>query len=256
VAAARPGFDAFKNKLTGIAGALAENMAIPAVAAEMELILEVQTEAWWQDVTLAELERVRRRLRGLVHLIERAKRPILYTNFEDKIGDGEEVAFSNFVSADAFAKFREKARHFFKAHEDHVAVYRLRSNLALTPTDLTELERMLVESGTGSSEEVEKAKTESEGLGLFVRSLLGLDHGAAKQALASFLEGRTLSANQIEFINIIVDNLTKTGVVHPGRLYEAPYTRLSAKGVEGVFRDADVEQLIGLLEEVRQRAVA
>jgi type I restriction enzyme R subunit len=115
---------------------------------------------------------------------------------------------------------------------------------------------MLVESGTGTLEEVEKAKVESEGLGLFVRSLVGLDQGAAKQALASFLEGRILSANQIEFVNIIVDNLTKTGLVHPGRLYEAPYTRLSAKGVDGVFRDADVEQLIELLEEVRLRAVA
>ena len=74
--------------------------------------------------------------------------------------------------------------------------------------------------------------------------------------LAGFMDGKTFSANQIEFIQTIVENLTKTGVVDPARLYEAPYTRLSAKGVEGVFRDAEVEQLIAVLEEVRLRAVA
>ncbi|MDJ0391080.1 DEAD/DEAH box helicase family protein [Roseomonas sp. E05] len=256
VLGARAGYDGFRDKLTGIAAALAESKAIPAIAAELPLILDIQSEAWWQDVSLAELEAVRRRLRGLVHLIERTKRPILYTNFTDEIGPAEEVVFEKFVSADAFARFRAKARAFLQAHEDHVAVHRLRGNLPLTPTDLAELERMLVESGTGTPEEIDKAKAESEGLGLFVRSLVGLDRAAAQQAVAAFIEGRTLSANQLEFIQIIIENLTRTGVVDPGRLYEAPYTRLSAKGVEGVFREAEVVALIDLLDEVRRRAVA
>ena len=41
-------------------------------AAELELILELQTDEYWQDVTAAMLETVRRRLRDLVKLIERA----------------------------------------------------------------------------------------------------------------------------------------------------------------------------------------
>lgn len=256
VAAARPGFRAFKDKLVSIAGALAENKGVPAIAAELELILEVQTEAWWQDVTITELEWTRRRLRGLVHLIERAKRPILYTNFEDQIGEADEVVFEKFVSADAFAKFREKVRRFLRAHENHVAIHRLRHNMPLTATDLEELERMLVESGAGTSEEVEVAKTQSEGLGLFVRSLIGLDRSAAQQAVATFIQGRTLTSNQLEFVNIIIENLTQAGMVDPGRLYEAPYTRLSARGVEGVFPEAEVVRLIDVLEDVRRRAVA
>ncbi|MCQ4162648.1 DEAD/DEAH box helicase family protein [Roseomonas sp. GC11] len=256
VLGARSGYDGLRDKLSTLAAALAEGRAIPAIAAEMPLILDLQSDAWWQDVSLSELEAVRRRLRGLVHLIERAKRPILYTNFTDEIGPAQEVVFETFVSADAFARFREKARSFLQAHEDHVAVHRLRGNLPLTPTDLAELERMLVESGTGTPEEIEKAKAESEGLGLFVRSLVGLDRAAAQQAVATFIQGRTLSANQLEFIQIIIENLTRSGVVDPGRLYEAPYTRLSAKGVEGVFREAEVVALIDILDEVRRRAVA
>ena len=44
-------------------------------------------------------------------------------------------------------KFREKARQFLKAHESHVSLQRLRRNQPLTPTDLLELQRMLVEAG-------------------------------------------------------------------------------------------------------------
>src|SRR5437867_150816 len=86
-------------------------------------------------------------------------------------------------------------------------------NKALTAADLAELERMLVESGVGAAEDVGRAKLESQGLGLFVRSLVGMDREAAKEALAGFLVGKTLSANQIEFVNLIVNHLTEHGVM-------------------------------------------
>ncbi|HVY17232.1 MAG TPA: DEAD/DEAH box helicase family protein, partial [Rhodopila sp.] len=111
VVTAHPGFEKRRDDVIELAGLLAENKTIPAIAREMELILAVQSSAWWQDVSVAELEQVRRRLRGLVHLIERKKRAAIYTDFRDSIGDGSEIVFQKFVSADAFEKFREKARH-------------------------------------------------------------------------------------------------------------------------------------------------
>ena len=145
-------------------------------------------------------------------------------------------------------------RHFLKAHENHLTVAKLRGNRPLTPTDLAELERMLLEAGT--PEEVTKARDEAAGLGLFVRGLVGLDRGAAQEAFATFLAGTTFTANQIEFVQMVIENLTKAGTVDAGRLYEAPYTKFSAKGVDGVFKDAEVVQLIAVLNDVRQRAVA
>ena len=50
---------------------------------------------------------------------------------------------------------------------------------------------MLTESGVGGAADVQKAKSESDGLGLFVRSLVGLDREAAKQAFAGLQEGRS-----------------------------------------------------------------
>ena len=97
---------------------------------------------------------------------------------------------------------------------------------------------------------------ESQGLGLFVRSLVGLDRGAAKEALAAFLSGKTLAANQIEFVNLIVNHLTQHGVMETAMLYEPPFTDLTPRGPDGLFASAQVDELTRALDAVRATAVA
>lgn len=126
-----------------------------------------------------------------------------------------------------------KARQFLVAHHDHVSVQKLRRNKPLTAVDLTELDRVFVEGGIGSADDVQRARKENEGLGLFVRSLVGLDREAAKEALGEFTSGATHSGNQLEFVNDVVNYLTEHGTMPPERLYEPPYTDLHPKGVEG-----------------------
>ena len=179
------------------------------------------------------LENARRRLRSLVKLIEKKQRQPIYTDFEDLMGSEREFALPGFSAPSDFERFRAKARQFLKANENHIAVYKLRMNEPLTPTDLAELERMLSESGLGNAEDLQKAT--NEGLGLFVRSLVGLERDAAKKALGGFLTGKTLRANQIEFLNLIIDHLTEHGSMDARLLYDSPYTDFSPRGVDGVF---------------------
>src|SRR4051794_38185667 len=47
----------------------------------------------------------------------------------------------------------------------------------------------------------------------------GLDRGAAKEALGSFLDGKRMSASQIEFADMIVNHLTEHGVMEAAILY-------------------------------------
>jgi type I restriction enzyme R subunit len=127
---------------------------------------------------------------------------------------------------------------------------------AATAVDLADLERILVESGTGSVEDVRRAAEKSQGLGLFVRSMVGMDREAAKQALSGFLAGKTLGANQIEFVNLIVNHLTAHGVVEAARLYESPFTDLTPHGPDGIFDGPQVDELVRVLDSVRATATA
>jgi type I restriction enzyme R subunit len=253
---AEPAFKRLNDQVKAIAGLLEEKSSIPMVREQLPLIQDLQSDEWWQDVTAPMLETVRRRLRALVKLIEKQQRKPIYTDFEDELGSGAEVALPGFVTPDSFERFRAKARQFLREHENDLVIHKLRMNEPLTATDLRELERVLTASGVANAEYLEKAKTESSGLGLFVRSLVGLDREAAKQALAGFMAGKTLTANQIEFVSLMVDHLTEHGAMKPELLYESPFTDLNPQGPEGVFGPAQVDELITLLAEVQARAVA
>src|SRR5262249_9798014 len=153
------------------------------------------SDEWWQDVTVPMLEVMRRRLRGLVQLIDKRQRKPVYTDFEDLMGGDIDFELPGFAVGTDYAKFLAKARAFLREHVDHVTIQKLRRNKPLTATDLAELERMLVESGLGAPDDVHRAAEEANGLGLFVRSLVGLDREAAKETMATFLAGKALSAN-------------------------------------------------------------
>jgi type I restriction enzyme R subunit len=82
-----PGFDRMQAQVMNIASLLEEKSSIPIVAAQLALLHEIQTDEFWTDIQLVQLETVRRRLRSLVKLIERTKRKIVYTAFEDELGE-------------------------------------------------------------------------------------------------------------------------------------------------------------------------
>jgi type I restriction enzyme R subunit len=253
---AEPAFARLQKQVREIAGLLEEKDAIPMVHAQMALILDVQTDEWWQDVTVPMLETLRRRLRDLVQFIDKQKRKLIYTDFTDEMGEETAIGLPGFGEGTDYDKFRDKAQAFLRRHQDHVAIHKLRTNKPLTATDLAELERMLLESGIGSEDEIRQAANEARGLGLFVRSLIGLDRGAAKEALADFLSGKTLSANQIEFVNLIVDHLTQHGIIDAAMLYESPFTDLTPRGPDALFSKAQLDELFGVLDTVRAHAAA
>jgi type I restriction enzyme R subunit len=251
-----PGFTRLRDRVKEIAGLLEEKSTIPMVSEHMELIQEIQTDEWWQDVTVPMLEVMRRRLRGLVQLIDKLQRKPVYTDFEDLMGGETGFTLPGFAAGADYRKFVAKARAFLRQHLDHVTIAKLRMNRPLTTADLGELERILAENGIGDPADIRRAAEESKGLGLFVRSLVGMDRGAAKESLASFLDRKTYSANQIEFTNLVVDHLTDHGIVEPHRLYESPFTDLTPRGPDGLFSSTDVDQLFDVIKRVRNTAIA
>lgn len=251
-----PGFARLRDQVRDLAGLLEEKSAIPMVREQMALIQDVQSDAWWEDVNVPMLEVMRRRLRDLIKLIEKGKRKPIYTDFEDQMGGEQAVELPGFSQGTDEAKFRAKARAFLRQHLDHIAIGKLRRNRPLTRTDLDELERILSESGVGSGDDIRRAAEASEGLGLFVRGLVGLDRESAKEAMAGFIGGRTLTANQLEFVNLVVDHLTEHGVMDPARLYESPFTDLTPQGPDGLFQSAELDDLLRALDAVRGSARA
>lgn len=250
-----PDFMALRTSMQAIASALEEQDAIPAIKAQMVLIQSVAGEDWWEDVTIAMLEAARKKLRALVKLIEKSKKKIVYTDFEDELGDSTTMALPGIIVGMNMARFKDKARQFLREHESHLSLQRLRRNQPLTPSDLEELGRMLVQAG-GSAELIKEATEKSHGLGIFIRSLVGLDRETAAQAFSQFVVGTTATASQLEFIELIVQYLTENGVMEAARLYESPFIDINDKGPEAVFSPSTVTAMVRVLDEIWERAAA
>jgi len=250
------GFARLREQVRALAEALSGLGSIPDVKKHMVLIEAVADEEWWQDVTLPMLEQARRHLRGLIKLLETTRRKVVYTDFEDAVGETTEVALPLGGSAGDFERFRLKVRAFLRTHENHITLHKLRRNQPLTATDLAELERLLIDSGTATAGDVARAGQAAQGLGLFVRALVGLDRTAATQALNGFVVGKTLSANQLEFVNLVVTHLTERGVMEPRLLYEPPFTSYAPQGPDALFTSAQVDELFGVLDYIKATALA
>ena len=220
---------------------LEEKSDIPAVAAQLEYIADLQEVGFWEDMNLALLEDMRLRLRGLVHSIAKQERKIVYTDFKDEILGvrPEEVVHMPKMTS---AQYEKKVEEYLSSHLDNAVIHRLRTNEPLSATDLDSLESVLVEIGEDDGKTLLNnlmARSETQSLPHFVRSMVGMDRAAAQQAFSEFLSDRSLTTAQIRFIELIIDQLTSRGIMDASALYEPPFTKFHAGGPEALFEGKD-----------------
>jgi len=58
------------------------------------------------------------------------------------------------------------------------------------------------------------------------------------------------------FINNIISYLSSNGIIDKKMLFEAPFTNIHDQGLFGVFDDAEVVQVIKLIDRVNLNALA
>ena len=219
VLGADPGFARLRDQVKDIATILLE-VGHPDVDAQIELLEQLAGDDWWDGVTVSMLETMRKRVRGLVRHIERAKRSVVYADFRDELGEIQVREVQGVSLGIGFNRFKQKVRTYLRSHENDLSVQKIKRNRQLTRTDVGELEKIFLEAGFGTVSDIDHAKGEHDGsFGLFLRSLTGLDHDAAKRAFDGFQAGRTLSGNQLHFVSLVIDSLAKNGTIDPGWLY-------------------------------------
>lgn len=242
-----------KRQVQEIAEILLTKANIAMVTEQAPLLESLLSDEWWEGVSPSSLEVVRKRIHGLMQLIEPTTRARLYTDFTDENSAAVEVELPGTTPGTDFERFRAQTLSYLRSHEDNLSLQRLLRNKPLTQDDLTSLEGMLVQAG-GTRTDLHWADEHSGGLGLFIRSLVGLDRSAAKEAFAQLLNRGGFNVIQIRFIDLMVDELTHTGIMEPGRLFEAPFTDTAPTGPTSIFPEQDVAEIVTILRDVKRRA--
>ncbi|WP_280166546.1 DEAD/DEAH box helicase family protein [Priestia aryabhattai] len=228
---------------------LAKLSTIPQINAKRDILIRVQSEEFWEEANIFELEEVREAIRELVKFLEKEKQKDYYTNFSDMftlINKDEEA----FYGSNDLQNYRKKVSRYLKDHQDQTAIYKLRHNKPLTKQDVETLEKILwIELGTEDDYKKEFGDTPITKL---VRQIVGLDQQAANEAFSEFLNEEKLNVNQIKFVKLIIDYVVKNGTLEKKVLQEDPFRSLGS--VTELFRDNidDVRGIIGVIDSINR----
>ncbi|NET62977.1 MAG: DEAD/DEAH box helicase family protein [Moorea sp. SIO1G6] len=246
-------FIQLRDKVRDLLDRLEEKETIPMVKQQLPLIEDVKEETWWSDVTPSQIESLRVRLRDLIKFIDKKEQNIVHTNFEDELGEIVEVDVPIQQTGFSRDQYHKKVKAYIKNNEDHITIAKLKRNVPLTEADLTALEEMLFTAEEiGGRDRFFEVYGKDISLKLFIREIVGLDRNAAKEAFSKYLQATNFSANQIRFVETIIDYLTQNGVMDPGLLYESPFTDLHDEGLDGVFDEDDVNLIIATVGSFNQ----
>ncbi len=245
----------YVNKISTIAAELLKKQNIAEVAAQVPTLKSLQTEAFWKAVNVNRLDEVRQALRDLMKYLESEKQTHITTEFLDTL---DHVGVKDHDLIPAYGRlqsYQDRVASYVRKNANHLVIQKLKTNKPITQTDLIALESILFdEEAAGSKQDYIKHYGERP-LGEFVRSIVGLDIAAAQEAFAEFIQAGNLRADQMTFINSIIDYLNKNGVIEKKMLFEPPFTHVHDQGLLGVFDDAEASTVIYLIDQVNDNAV-
>ena len=230
---------------------LAAKYSIPQVQEQKETIEKVQTQDFWDNATIIEIDQVRRAMRGLLQYIDKVRQPIYYTDFKDTIIQVEEG--TPIYGENDLKNYRKKVEFYLKEHGNRTAVYKLRNNKRLSKTDMKELERILWQE-LGSKEDYVKEYGDTP-IGRLVRKIVGVDRNAVNEAFSEFWTKEKLNLNQSRFVGLMIDYIVANGNIEDNKvLTEEPFR--SVGSITTLFREnmQAAKKIMDVVTDIRRNS--
>ena len=244
-------FAALRDRVIYSASVLEMNPAIPMIAARLDLLTEIQDEAYWTGVTVEILEELRLQLRGLMQFLSPQQQKSVIVNIPDVIGEVQIGRIDEFTAGLNRLRYQETVEKFVHDSESHPVVQKIMAAVPLTEADMSELEDYFYSAdATGTRADFEAVYGEQAHLGVFIRSITGLDRAAAKEKFEHYLGKKQFSADQISFIDHLINHLASGKTLIIDDLSEAPFSHIHHDAPFGIFPDNDVERLFDFLDDV------
>ena len=84
--------------------------------------------------------------------------------------------------------------------------------------------------------------------GKFIRSIIGLDASAAKDAFAKVLQNHNFNTQQIRFIDTIISFLTVNGTIETSMLFAPPFTDINPGSIISLFDNTTRDEIREVIE--------
>jgi type I restriction enzyme, R subunit len=225
------------------------------VRARAETIQQVRSPAFWENVTPTALEDVRHKLRSTMRYRVRPTR----TAVQPKVIDIREeddlietrvrkVRLDDLDKAAYRSRVQEALQNIFDESE---TLQKIKAGEPVAESDLQALTSLVLtqEPDLDLNHLVDYYPETAGHLDLAIRRIIGLDAEAVRKSFERFVRRHpTLNSMQIRFLDMLQNYIAKYGAIELEKLYDQPFTTLSSDGIDGVFSDSEIDDLIGILE--------
>lgn len=242
-------FNRFKNNTISKSSILLKKTTIPQVKAKVPVLKEVIEDEFWSKSDLLNFEKIRTELRDLMKFAVTDAPKIFYTNLEDV--ELERSVCKDFELNYDFEDYKLKVNRYIEENKHNIAIHKLRNNIPLNEADYKTLEKIFT-GELGTKEDYEKSFKDTP-FGLLVRRIAKMEREAALKAFSSFINEQNLNANQIVFVNKVIDYIEQNGYVENlAELTKPPFDK--PQSFIKLF-DADKQKkFVHIINEVKDNA--
>ena len=231
-------------------------MHLNPVREKAEDIKRAKSDEFWRDVSVLELEDIRKSLREIMHHREHKGATPLPPKVIDVTEDETGVYYTrrptNLKTVDMKAYQQiietELKRHF----DSNPTLRKIRAGIPVAETDIQALVSLvLVQSPNASRDVLEEFFSDTAvPLDFAIRSIAGLDPDAVASCFAKFAQKHPgLTAKQTRFLGLLQNHIARFGSITLDHLYEQPFTVVDANGLDGVFQTPEeIDDLLDLLD--------
>ena len=223
--------DKCRSSVITIARLLEDKVTIPVVKSRIYTIREVQTVKFWETSTIDRLERVRKELRDLIHVLEEGRDDRKFIiDIEDTTSADEKAA-----RVELKATYKQRVIEYLACHSDNETLNKIQNFEQLTAADIEELQRIFWEE-LGTRDEYNKTtggKRYNNNVAAFIRVIMGIDRKKALEKYAYFIKGEDLTSEQEQYLKSILDYISVNGDIQLSDFTEYPLKHYRWRDVFG-----------------------
>jgi len=232
------------------ATALLKQTTIPQIAAKKELLKQALLDTYWENIDLNNINHFRLQIRGLIKFLEKKVQSQVFTQITDEL-TGEMTIHDILELYDDLPSYQSKVASFIKKHKNFLVINKIQNNQPITEEELDLIKDLLFKEDPDTASHLDEALN-GQNFIVFIRSIIGLDVKAAKEMFAEFINRPSISAEQMNFMNTLIDYLTENGTINKNVLFDRPFTDINHHGVLGVYKDDDALKIIQIIDGFNQ----
>ena len=226
------------------------------VRANLQIIERVKSKEFWEEVSVGDLEEIRKLLRGIVQFRRKDAAPDGQAKVIDVKEDESETEHKKHkVRLDKLdnldmAAYRNRVNNVLQAIIDQNETLRkIRIGKPVSEADLEDLCSLVLvqEPGLDLHDLMDYFK-QAESLDQAIREIIGMDAYAVQTRFTEFVQAHSnMASHQIKFLDLLQNHIAKYGSIKTDDLYEPPFTTLHSDSLDGLFDESLADELFAII---------